>query len=294
MSNQSSAVVTFRAFVMVAFLVAIPAVALFGTNLPDTLRQLAERHLGISFNGTSPGTLSDAPLIAARSNGALGSGGVPADAAPVAPVDISIPTESFTPPANPGGAMAGLPMAIPPAADRFAQATPLPAATPPPPSAMPASATIPAHVDGSVVPVGYNAPLDPAAVPAVPSSFTPPRSFNFPGAAVPRPFPPMEQSAQPVSVPSPMASPAGASPAADNASAGESLPRIERRLRELGATYSLLESWGNQGQLYRFYCKMGIGGNSNYTRYFEATDADPLRAMNIVLQQVEAWRAGRP
>ena len=271
-SNQSSAVVTFRAFVMVAFLVAIPAVAIFGTNLPDTLRQLAERHLGVSFNGTSGG-LTDAPLTAPRTNGPLASGDAPADAAPVAPVDISIPGESFTPPANVGGAMAGLPMAVPPTADRLAQQAPLSAAPPPtPPPAMSAPAGAPARTDGSVVPVGYNAPLDPvAAVPAAPANAKEPRSFNFPTAEAARPL-----------------------PAVDSANASQSLSHIEQRLRELGATYSLLESWGNQGQLYRFYCKMGIGGNSNYTRYFEATDADPLRAMNIVLQQVETWRAGRP
>jgi hypothetical protein len=74
---------------------------------------------------------------------------------------------------------------------------------------------------------------------------------------------------------------------------GDPLSQIQNRLRELGATYSLLETWGGQGQLYRFYCKMAIGGNANYTRYFEATDGDPIRAMGNVLQQVEAWRQSR-
>ena len=55
---------------------------------------------------------------------------------------------------------------------------------------------------------------------------------------------------------------------------------IQQRLRDLGATYFLLESWGSQGQLYRFYCKMAIGGNSNYNRYFEATDPDAIRVMS--------------
>ena len=36
---------------------------------------------------------------------------------------------------------------------------------------------------------------------------------------------------------------------------------IQDRLRQLGATYYLLESWGNQQQMYRFYCKMAIGGS---------------------------------
>jgi hypothetical protein len=85
-----------------------------------------------------------------------------------------------------------------------------------------------------------------------------------------------------------------ASPAVYRGAAGghsERFTMIEQRLRELGATYFLLESWGSQGQLYRFYCKMAIGGNPNYNRYFEATDPDPIRVMAKVLGEVEAWRA---
>jgi hypothetical protein len=67
---------------------------------------------------------------------------------------------------------------------------------------------------------------------------------------------------------------------------------IQDRLRQLGATYYLLESWGNDQLLYRFYCKVCVGGNANYTRYFEATNVDPLQAMGQVLKQVETWRDG--
>ncbi|MBU4273672.1 MAG: hypothetical protein KKA28_17560 [Planctomycetes bacterium] len=65
---------------------------------------------------------------------------------------------------------------------------------------------------------------------------------------------------------------------------------IQLRLRELGASYYLLESWGSQRQLYRFSCKMAVGDNADFTRYFEAADADPLQAMLRVLGQVETWR----
>lgn len=68
---------------------------------------------------------------------------------------------------------------------------------------------------------------------------------------------------------------------------------IQDRLRQLGANYYLLESWGSSQQLYRFYCKMAVGGNPDYAYYFEAIDSDRLRAMARVLQQVEAWRAGQ-
>ena len=68
--------------------------------------------------------------------------------------------------------------------------------------------------------------------------------------------------------------------------------RIERRLRQLGATYYLLESWGTEGQLFRFHCRMAIGGWPHRNRYFEATDKDPLEAMEQVLQEVQLWRFG--
>lgn len=68
---------------------------------------------------------------------------------------------------------------------------------------------------------------------------------------------------------------------------------MERKLREYGATYYLLETWGNDGELYRFHCKMAIGNNPNYTRHFEATDRDALKAMAQVLEKVEWWREGR-
>ena len=68
---------------------------------------------------------------------------------------------------------------------------------------------------------------------------------------------------------------------------------MERKLREYGATYYLLETWGNEGELYRFHCRMAISNNPNYTRQFEGTDRDALKAMAQVLEHVEAWRAGR-
>jgi hypothetical protein len=68
---------------------------------------------------------------------------------------------------------------------------------------------------------------------------------------------------------------------------------MERKLREYGAVYYLLETWGNDGELFRFHCRMAMANNPNYTRHFEATDRDALKAMSQVLSRVEAWRAGR-
>ena len=66
---------------------------------------------------------------------------------------------------------------------------------------------------------------------------------------------------------------------------------VERRLRQLGATYLLLETWGQQGQKYRFYCKVSIAGDSNDSRHFEATGTTALAAMKRVLGDVQAWRS---
>ena len=70
------------------------------------------------------------------------------------------------------------------------------------------------------------------------------------------------------------------------------LQELGTRLQQLGATYYVLETWGNQQQLYRFYCKVAVAGNADYTHCFEAVHAEPLQAMLQVLRQVETWREG--
>jgi len=69
------------------------------------------------------------------------------------------------------------------------------------------------------------------------------------------------------------------------------LEGLERRLRDLGATYYLLEKWGDAGGLYRFHCRMALADNPEQYRYFESTDRDPERAMADVVRQVEQWRS---
>jgi hypothetical protein len=78
-------------------------------------------------------------------------------------------------------------------------------------------------------------------------------------------------------------------PAAQN----DRFAELGRKLREAGATYYLLETWGNDGHSYRFHCRMALGNDPNNTQPFEATAADALEAMSRVVEQVEAWRAGR-
>jgi hypothetical protein len=64
---------------------------------------------------------------------------------------------------------------------------------------------------------------------------------------------------------------------------------IQDRLKQLGATYFLLETWGNQGGLYRFQCDIAISESGESRRHFEATGVEPLEVMEQVLWQVEEW-----
>jgi len=71
-------------------------------------------------------------------------------------------------------------------------------------------------------------------------------------------------------------------------------PYIQDRLRQLGATYYLLEMLEGREEQYRFHCCFPVGGNPSYTRRYEALDSSPLGAMAGVLQQVEGRSAVGP
>ena len=252
MSQQSSAIVMFRALVMMVCLIAIPLAALFGTSLPDAFKALKEGRwpalMGVAHASTPAANPSEEPPKFEPSGPLVATGA----AATLAP----------------GGRV-----------DEFALAqAPKPAAFTPtqPTLAIPAAAPI---VQGStpdsrqqevpaVVPVGYVAPVQPQASPTVSGVGVNP--------AAPPAMRPLDADVQPVAE-----------------KTVDPFVSIQNSLRQQGATYYLLEAWGGQQPSYRFYCKMSIGGNPNYTHPFEAVDADPLRAMSLVLQQVEAWRAGR-
>jgi hypothetical protein len=64
----------------------------------------------------------------------------------------------------------------------------------------------------------------------------------------------------------------------------------EQRLRQLGATYYLLETLEPQVSQYRFFCKVALGPKEDETLAFFATDPDPLAAMQQVVRQIEGWR----
>ena len=64
------------------------------------------------------------------------------------------------------------------------------------------------------------------------------------------------------------------------------------RLRQLGATYFLLEPCPDEKGEFRFFCKMSVGGNPEVTKPFWCFDSDPLMAMTRVLKDVEEWHVG--
>lgn len=65
---------------------------------------------------------------------------------------------------------------------------------------------------------------------------------------------------------------------------------IEQRLAELGAVYSLLETFGRDQRRYRFHCDVTLAGSVDLTRSFEASGSDAIEVMRQVLREVESWR----
>jgi hypothetical protein len=108
---------------------------------------------------------------------------------------------------------------------------------------------------------------------------------NVPSAPLPR-----DDAAAPLTNPA-ARNPAGAAMSTSGASGtDEKFRAAEVRLRELGATHYMLETWGPDNNRYRFVCEMALGGGG-MNRYFWAIEDDPWRAMDSVLRQVEQWRA---
>lgn len=200
MAEQSSASVLFRAVVMLGCLVAVPLAAVFGTSLPEVVKQV--------LDGRWPGCT---PAAQGRPGEAPAFQRLPGrDSAPTAPPRPMCPPR------------------------QQAAAEPDPAF----------SAGHSEEARCGAVAASFEQPLDP------PPAETPCRVDQF--------------------------------------------SQIQDRLRQLGATYYLLETWGNQQPFYRFYCRVAVGGNPGCARYyFEATGPDPLQAMAEVLRQVDAWHAAR-
>jgi hypothetical protein len=61
-------------------------------------------------------------------------------------------------------------------------------------------------------------------------------------------------------------------------------------LRQMGAANYSLEEWGGG---YRFKCAVSLGNNVDFTRHFEAINADPLATVRQVVGEVTAWQNAR-
>jgi hypothetical protein len=218
---HSSAAVAGRALIMLACVVGIPAVALWGTSWSDLVKRVQDFHWPAVLGLASASTPTDSHVSSGEALHLSISG---PSAKPAAVGDVAPLSQSESP--NPLGPMPTNMAALPQAA---------PGLSP-------------------VMPVGFQA------------------------------------SGEPGQTAAPLAGDANAAGLSDLGA--DPFHGIQDRLRQLGATYYLLESWGNDQQTYRFYCKMAVGGSAEFTRCFEATDVDPLQAMIKVLRQVEGRRTG--
>jgi hypothetical protein len=259
MAEQSSTVATFRALAMLICVILVLVAAVCGTSCPNVVKAiqngrwptLADFRGG---NDSSSNTLGEAPRYVAPS----GAGTAAPNGQPM----------------NGCGAQAP-PMATP---------------------ALPMASPLPTESGQSpVVAANYNAPIPPSQAGAAGQSTSFPQNRELAGGQnrdltpVPQGSPgpsPLGQGGSPTGRESTGASPSPSGPMSPD----DQFTRIHQRLRELGATYYLLESWGDQKHEFRFYCKMSIGGNPHVTQPFWYIDTDPLKAMTQVLQQVEDWR----
>jgi len=64
-------------------------------------------------------------------------------------------------------------------------------------------------------------------------------------------------------------------------------------LRALGTTEYTLETWGAEGQLYRFRCEIPLDSGEACLRRFEAVNADPLAAVRQVVGEATGWQNAR-
>jgi hypothetical protein len=266
---ESSTVLAFRIFVMLACLVVVPLAAIFGSAFPEVVKSVLVDRLVAWGTGKSPepaktaaeGGFGEVTPSGASGQSAANNWEAPRWGAQAAAHNPWQPQGCNPPPLGivPTGAAGVNPSMGNQSASFAAPADPVQSS----PGARPVQR------GAAETPYG-NPPIENARAA---------KQFGYPNRG----------SATPANNPAAMA----ASPAQQPLEQPERFTAMERRLREIGATYYLLETWGNEGELYRFHCKMAIGNNPNYTRHFEATDRDALKAMAQVLERVEAWRAGR-
>jgi hypothetical protein len=261
---ESSTVLAFRIFVMLSCLIIVPMAAIFGSAFPDVVKSvLVDRIVAWSTGKPVESSRSAAPAAGFRE--------VTPQASAVASRDGG--TSVQAPPWNAGQADA--------------------ASWQSPGASAGSSGVVP--VGGAVSRDEYNQSASFVAPGGAPAAYS--SAERSPEAPQESPY--HRGSAGPAAGAQepPHAAGPDSAPPADRVACPleppERFTEMERKLREYGATYYLLETWGKDGELYRFHCRMAVGNNPNYTRHFEASNRDALKAMSEVLQRVEGWRAGR-
>jgi hypothetical protein len=264
---ESSTVLAFRIFVMLSCLIIVPMAAIFGSAFPDVVKSvLIDRIVAWSTGKPIEATRTDSapdgfravtPGAAAARDGSGNS-----QTRLWEPRDGDVASWQ-----SPGGA-APASAVVPPdragAGQGFSQSasfsapTDAPTAFPPVHEIQPAPSESPYHRGARGQPPGANRPSGSTVY----------------GSPPHEPAPPAADAASPLGQP-------------------ERFTQMERKLREYGATYYLLETWGNDGQSYRFHCRIAVSNDARLSRHFEASNRDALEAMSEVVQRVAAWRAGR-
>ncbi len=276
--QPSSTVTTLRALVMLACLIGVPAFAFRITDFP--IREYVIERLGGSVSeADTRADLDEAPPFVAPGSNSL---------KPVA--GIAPATTDLSPaPASPPGFGPTAPSGQQPWSES-GPSSPGQFSSPNLPQGIPSSpATVlggPAGQGGrgsDAVLANYDSPTAPPNRTAVPLPPGQSGGMNGNGTHNYGEHAPPNQN---VGVPPQAAQTVGGPDTIDQ------FVNIEKRLRDLGADYYLLENWGNQGECYRFHCRVAVGNSANFTKHFEATDAQPLGAMTRVLADVESWRRG--
>lgn len=266
--QQSTTVVMFRALVMIVCLIAVPLAALCGSSLPAILKAAQEGRLPTlaELKGATANLkngLADAPHFVSSS--------YPNNAA----LPMSMPSDRRFPAAQ---------AALPAAGASWSG----PAAVQQPSPVIPARYEAPVDTSRSLE-RGSTPPVSSGPMPARDLAVQRPASLNVLSGTGEKLIPVNGSNSARAEV----ALGSLGTPSTASANPEESFSYVQDRLRQLGATYYLLESWGDQKREFRFYCRMAVSGNSQYTRSFWAIDNDPMRAMSQVLQQVETWRADK-
>ncbi len=257
---ESSTVLAFRIFVMLSCLIIVPMAAIFGSAFPDVVKSvLVDRLVSLSTGKPPEPSASEPDPHGFREVTSTAA----AEAAPAPRWGTQAATASWQAPGTPPATGAVVPVGGPPPGKGFSQSASF---------AAPATASAPPRVGGPVSPAGGSPYVrGPAGVP---------NGANGPNGTVTGVVSAAPSACGPDRTACPLEQP-------------DRFTEIERKLREYGATYYLLETYGSQGELYRFHCRMAVANNGQYTRLFEATDRDALKAMADVLGRVEAWRGGQ-